>query len=452
MRSLALALAAGLAVAAGAGAQEPKSLDALLQQIREGGRAAREEDAQREAAFRAARDRQAALLAEARAAEAAEEARSAALEKDFEDNEKKLPALEETVQERLGAQGELFGVVRQVAGDTLGFLTSSLVSAEVPDRTPLLRRLSQSKELPSIDDLEQLWFTLQQEMTESGKVTRFEATVVGADGSEERRPVVRIGTFNVISGRRYLQYVPETRQLTELARQPAWRYLATLPGFEAARSGLVDVAIDPSRGSILALLIQTPDLSERIRQGGIVGYVIIALGAIGFAVAIHRMVYLVRVTRRMRAEAGREHASTDNPLGRVLRVYEQNPDSDVETLELKLDESILAETPALERGNALIKVLSVAAPLLGLLGTVTGMIQTFQAITLFGTGDPKLMAAGISQALVTTVLGLTVAIPLLLVHALVSGRSRAIVEVLEEQTAGIIARHAERRQRAVGHA
>lgn len=446
MTSVVVTLCIGLLVATAgpATAEEPKSLDALLRQIREGGRAEREEDARREAEFRAARDRQAALLADARAAQAAEEARSTALETDFAANEKLLPELEESLRERLGTLGELFGVVRQVAGDTLSFVTGSLVSVEVPDRTPILARLAESKELPSIEELEQLWFVLQQEMTESGKVARFEATVVDPDGVEQQRQVVRIGTFNVIANGRYLNYVPETGQLTELARQPAHRHLATLPSFEAATSGLHAIAIDPSRGSILSLLIQSPHLSERIRQGGLVGYVIIALGTFGFGVAIHRMLYLIRVMRRMKAEAGRTSASDTNPLGRVLQVYERNVATDVETLELKLDEAILGETPALERGNALIKVLSVASPLLGLLGTVTGMIQTFQAITLFGTGDPKLMAGGISQALVTTVLGLTVAIPLLLIHALVSSQSQAIVEVLEEQSAGIIARHAER--------
>jgi biopolymer transport protein ExbB len=448
-RLAALVTIATLALSAPAGAQppaaeKPTSLDALLQLIRDGGRADREADARREAEFRAARDQQAALLAAARAAQAAEEARSAALEDDFEANEKVLPELGQTLREKLGTLGELFGVVRHVAGDTLGFTSGSLVSAQLGPRRELLGKLAESKELPSIEDLEQLWFILQQEMTEAGKVVRFPATVVDADGTEQERQVVRIGPFNVIADGRYLQYVPETGQLTELPSQPAGRHLATVRDFETASGGLVGVAIDPSRGSILSLLIQTPSLGERIRQGGIVGYVIIALGLVGFAVAMQRLVHLWGVTRRMKAQASLGTASTDNPLGRVLHVYEENPTTDVETLELKLDEAILSETPALERGNAFVKVVSVAAPLLGLLGTVTGMIQTFQAITLFGTGDPKLMAGGISQALVTTVLGLSVAIPLLLIHALLSGQSRALVEVLEEQTAGFIARHAER--------
>jgi len=118
-----------------------------------------------------------------------------------------------------------------------------------------------------------------------------------------------------------------------------------------------------------------------------------------------------------------------------------------ELLQLKLDEAVLAEIPALERGNSLIKLLAAIAPLLGLLGTVTGMILTFQAISLFGSGDPKLMAGGISQALVTTVLGLVVAIPLLFSHSVIAYLSRSMIQRLDEQCAGVLARSAEERER-----
>jgi biopolymer transport protein ExbB len=84
------------------------------------------------------------------------------------------------------------------------------------------------------------------------------------------------------------------------------------------------------------------------------------------------------------------------------------------------------------------------APLMGLLGTVTGMIQTFQVITLYGAGDPKMMAGGISQALITTVLGLVVAIPMVLIHTLVGGQSRKIINIINSQSAGIVAQHSER--------
>jgi biopolymer transport protein ExbB len=421
-----------------------KSPDELLRQVRGARERQRAIDAQREADFRAAKQEQERLLAEARAAQAAAEARSQELEVAFEANETRITELGDTLRNRLGTLGELFGVVRQVAGDTRGFVESSIVSAQLPGRDRTLGALAQSKELPSVEDLEQLWFTLQEEMTESGKVVRFQGTVVGVEGDERTRDVTRIGPFNVISDGRYLRYLSETGTLAELARQPGARHLRAAAAFEEAREGLVGVPIDPSRGTILALLIQTPGLGERIGQGGLVGYVTIALGVIGLALAVERLVALSIVGRRIKSQRDEAEARDDNPLGRVLSVYTHNPTADVETLELKLDEAILKEVPRLERGSTMIKVLSVVAPLLGLLGTVTGMITTFQVITLFGTGDPKLMAGGISQALVTTVLGLVVAIPLLLLHSIVAARSKSLIQILDEQSAGIVARHAER--------
>jgi biopolymer transport protein ExbB len=432
---------------------KPLNVRDLLEHVRQGGRADREENRRREAEFRAAKDQRQRLLDEALAAKQAAEQRSEALEVAFESNEAAaLPELEATLRSRLGTLGELFGVVRQVAGDTRGFVESSLISAQIPGRGDFLAELAQSRVLPSVEDLERLWYLLLQEMTEQGEAVRFPATVIAAGGGEAEREVVRIGPFNAIADGRYLQYLPETGKLAELGRQPAGRYLDTIRDYEQAQEGIVGVSIDPSRGSVLSLLIQTPSFEERVRQGGLIGYVTLVLGFVGLLIALERLIHLGFVGRRILAQTKRKEADAKNPLGRIMAVYAENPRVDVETLELKLDEAILREVPKLERGNTMIKVLSVVAPLLGLLGTVTGMIQTFQVITLFGAGDPKLMAGGISQALVTTVIGLVVAIPLTLLYSVVSGRSKRLVRVLGEQSAGIVASHAEQdRQAGASH-
>jgi len=417
--------------------------------VSQGWNAERTENAQREVTFRENRDVQQQLLEEARAAMVRQEARSDALESRFGENELILAQLEETLRERLGALGELFGVVRQVAGDASGNLASSLVSAQLPGRDVFLSELGQSKTLPSIEALERLWFILHQEMTELGKVVRFPATVATVEGEEVEAEVIRVGAFNVISGGKYLTWDAETQRLAELPRQPSGMYLSTLPGFEAATSGFARLAIDPSRGSILSVLVLTPDARERIGQGGAVGYTIIILGVLAGFLAVVRWLAVFVAGRKVSRQKKSDEISTGNPLGRVLAVYRDNKSADTESLELKLDEVILRESTRLERLLWAIKVVSVVAPLLGLLGTVTGMIQTFQAITLFGTGDPKMMANGISEALVTTMLGLCVAIPLVLLHAIVSSGSRGVVEVLEEQAAGMVARRALGRDAAV---
>ena len=438
---------AGEAAAQDAGAapaqQEYRSLEDLLDRVRQGWNAERDENRKRETHFRTERDEQKRLLEEARQTLANEEARSQRVEAEFEENEVALAQYEETLRERLGNLGELFGVVRQVAGDTHGNMESSLVSAQIPGREPFLRELGKSKALPSIESLEKLWLTLHQEATELGKVVRFPATVVTPAGEEVEREVIRVGAFNAISDGKYLVWLPDVGKLSELPRQPAGIYLSTVSRFEDSTDGMERLAIDVSRGGILALLVDTPSAEERIGQGGIVGYTIIVIGVLAGLLAVVRWFVVFLASRKVAAQKKREEASDKNPLGRVLKVYEENKNVSADTLELKLDEAILRESARMQRFLWAIKVVSVVAPLMGLLGTVTGMIRTFQAITLFGTGDPKLMAGGISEALVTTMLGLTVAIPLVFLHALVASNSRGVVEVLQEQAAGIVARRAE---------
>jgi biopolymer transport protein ExbB len=255
-----------------------------------------------------------------------------------------------------------------------------------------------------------------------------------------------VGSFTAINqAGHYLEYLPENGMLAELPRQPANRYRELAQAYASRNNGLSPIAIDPSRGAVLGLLVQSPEVMERLQQGGFIGYLILALGALGAVVALVRLVHLGLVGKRIeRQQAEPQSPKEDNPLGRIMSVAMGISGNDAEVLQGRLDEAILKEVPALERGRNLIKLLAAVAPLLGLLGTVTGMIATFQSISLFGTGDPKLMAGGISQALVTTMLGLSAAIPLLFLHSLVHSRSRTLVQVLDEQSAGLIAQQVER--------
>jgi len=444
MRKFILA-AAALTIAFGASpALAVDSLDELLQQVRESRSQLSAENQERERRFLQNRNEQRELLNQARQELAAAERRSDELTNQFNANELQLAELNDTLRTQLGNFGELFGVVRQVSGDTVGLIRTSLVTAQDPNREELAERLAKVRGVPSMEDLNALRALLTEEMVRSAKVSRFDTTVTRPDGTSAEEAVVRVGVFNLISDNGFLTYIPETQTILELARQPQPRYVSMAQNlFEASPNTTVAAAVDPGRGSLLALLIQEPSLAERTAQGGVVGYVIIALGIVGLLIALVRWLYLMTVGTKIRGQLKKETAAENNPLGRILKVYEDNTDADTETLELKLDEAILREVPKLETWQGAIKVIAAVAPLLGLLGTVTGMIATFQAITLFGTGDPKLMAGGISQALVTTVLGLSVAIPLVLLHSVVASRSKALIEVLEEQSAGIIAKQSE---------
>lgn len=440
-------LIALLALAMPFAASAQDTLDELLQQVEQAAQEEQRIDQQRLQRFINERNNQRQMLEQARAELRAEEQRSDRLQNEFDQNELQLVELETTLDERMGNLGELFGVVRQVAGDMRGNLQDSMVSAQLPGRSEFFAKLAEARELPTVSELRQMWYEMVREITESGKVVQFESELINADGvREENREVVRVGVFNVVSNGKFLQWDGDQGLLIELPRQPAGRFQSMAQNLQDASEGeVVDMAIDGTRGAILAQVVRAPTTMERIRQGAEVGYVIIALGIFGVLFALWRGIVLTIKGNAIKRQLKREDADEGNALGRVIKVYQDNPDQDVETLELKLDEAILRETAPLESGLPLIKVLYVVAPLIGLLGTVVGMIVTFQQITLFGTGDPRMMASGISMALITTVLGLTVAIPLTIIHSLLQSRSRSLIQILEEQAAGIIARLAERR-------
>jgi biopolymer transport protein ExbB len=425
-------------------ADEPKTLFELLDMVKHGLEIEKAENVRREREFIQAKDDQQRLLAEARATLARKEALSQQLENTYNENEATIGEKEALLAENLGQLGELFGMVRQVATDTSGQIWDSLTSSQIPKRTQLLDRLGRSKELPSTADLEALWYELTREMTEQGQVVRYRAPVLTIEGQIEERDVVRAGPFSAVSRGRYLLWEPAEEKLRELTRQPPARYVSTVENFENAESGFAVLAVDPSRGSLLSALTDTPNRQERIQQGGYVGYTIIGLGVFALLLGLVRWVTVMITSRKVAAQQKSDYVNKGNPLGRVLAVFEENRQADAETLELKLDEAVLRESTKIQRLMWVVKTVSVVAPLLGLLGTVTGMIKTFQAITLFGAGDPRMMAGGISEALVTTMLGLMTAIPLVLLYDTLSNSARYVIDVLDEQSAGLIAERAER--------
>jgi len=450
MKRLTLIIAAGL-LSLGVGTanaqDDAASMSELLRLIEQGQARDSQEARQREAQFNQDRNQQQNLLNRARAERTRQENTSARLEQLFEDNQARIVAARAALDERLGALKELFGVLQTVSGDTQGRFNASLTNIQFPDRGDFLvalgSKMASATELAQIEDIERLWFELQREINESGKVVSFDHQVTTADGEQVEMEIVRVGTFNVISEDGFFEF-KEDGSVQELQRQPDGRFTSSADDLMDAESGYVEFGIDVTRGGILGLLVETPTLREKVDQGGIVGYSIISLGMVGLLIAIWRFMGLSTDSRKVSSQLKRDSASTDNPLGRVLAAYESNASADTETIELKLSEAALREMPGLTKGLLFIKVISVVAPLMGLLGTVTGMIKTFQVITLYGAGDPKMMAGGISQALVTTVLGLVVAIPMVLLHTVVSGQSRKIVNIIQSQSAGLIAKHSER--------
>lgn len=432
-------------VATGAQAQEAKSLQELLDQVQKNRVSEARINQQREAEFQSARADKQALLRKAQADLQAEQDRGDRLQQQFSDNEVTLNEKAAELDQATGTLGEMFGVVRQAASEAYGRVSTSLVSAQYPGRDDFLAEMSEeSKGLPNIQELEDLWFALQKEMTEGGQVVRFSTQVVNLDGGTSEQEVVRVGTFNLVGQDGYLTYDVENEVVQPLGRQPDSHLVASAEDLLDATSGMVPFYADPSQGAILGLLKQKATWSERYHAGGYVGYTITVMLVIGLLIGLYKLVTLTVTGGKIRSQLKNPgNPSEGNPLGRILKVYQENKNADAENLELKLDEAILRELPSIESGINVIKIFAAIAPLLGLLGTVLGMIATFQTITLFGTGDPRMMAGSISMALVTTAQGIIAALPLILTHSIVASRSKSIVHILDEQTAGIVAAHTE---------
>jgi biopolymer transport protein ExbB len=443
---LALALSASLT---GTSALAAGNLDELLEQTRSARQREAQANEEREKKFVAERAKQAEMLAAAKSTLATQRTRGASLAAAFDANEKKLTEMQTLLDQKAGNLGEMFGVVRQVANDFSSVVHNSIISAQYPDREAFIAKLSGAKSLPSMPDLERFWFELQREMTESGRVVKFKTKVVTPEGAPVETDVIRVGPFNATSGAEYLSYMPGQRQLAIMPRQPTSEFRSAAKDLSETASGYVESALDPTRGVLLSIYAQRPNVMERIEKGESVGYIIILVGLVGGALAIYQLYYLATVRGKVRNQLKFPDApELDNPLGRVLASFKGeaarlNKDKDTEVVELRISEAVLKEVPKLERFQSFLKLAVAAGPLLGLIGTVVGMIITFQSITESGSSDPKLMAAGISQAMIATLLGLGIAVPLLFANAWLSSISKSIVQILDEQSTGLLAERLE---------
>lgn len=428
-------------------------LDSLLKRVENGRKTETALHQKREQEFLQRQGEQRSLLEAAKQERIRLERVSERLEANRRENEEEIKRVAQLQAERSGQLQELFGVLQQASSDAKAVISKSHVTINSEGRLAAINDLVESTKdtsLPTIDQIT-VWPTqMIREMIGSGEVVKFQSEVNLVNGTTEVVDLVRVGDFGIMGDNRYF-VLKDNQRIDELVKQPSGRFTSTLSALHNSQPGqLIGVGIDPTRGQLLGLEVQKPDTMERVAQGGRVGYIILVLGAFGVLMAIFQWAYLFVVGRKVSSQTRNSTPNKGNPLGRILSVYHDNKSVDVETLELKIDEAILKETPSLERFLALIKLISAVAPLFGLLGTVIGMIETFQAITLFGAGDPTIMAAGISTALMTTVLGLVVAIPTLLLHAFVAGASKSVIHVLEEQSAGIIAVHAEEEHAGAG--
>ena len=443
------------------------SVDSLLQEIRQNAAKVEAENRQRVDTFRQRANQQTALLQQAQSELRALENRAASVERSFDSNRAQISTLEDDLRAAQGDFGEVFGLARSKAGEFKATLDSSLITAEYPTRTKVLGRISESKALPSSEDLDTIWELMLEEIKAQRQVAKFEAPVANIDDGAVQA-VTRIGPFSVFTSGSadFLSYkapgeeaAADAPLLSLLPRQPGGPVSSAAQSVASASAGeLVYAPLDPTRGELLKSFERVPSFTERfgnpftftLGYGKVVGLIIEWILIIGVVFGLLNLIRLFLAKMAIGSQKRKAQPSKSNALGRVMMAYESAQNKDADTVELKLDEAILRESPKFEFGLNILKLMAGVAPLLGLLGTVTGMIQTFQAMMIYGTGDPQLMAGGISEALITTMLGLIAAIPILIIHSFCASLARSIQGTLEEQSAGIVARHVESRGMGTG--
>lgn len=366
----------------------------------------------------------------------------------FSKNETTLAQLEKTLRIDSGSLGEVFGVVGQNAKEFQSNLTDSVTTADHHQYDQIIQQIIASKSLPSLNQLKTLWQAFAEQIQASNEVKTIEVPYINNQGEILTGSVIRLGNLAMVGTEGYLKWNSSKNQATSYRTQPD--DFPTIKNLTSLISGNTQyLNVDPSRGVLIGQLENEPTIMERLKAGGVIGNIIIGLLIIGLLIAVTRGVSLLISKQKISRQLKTPTEIGNNPLGRVLSVYKQDEEQTVEALELRLLETVVDEQTNLEKGLSMLKLLAALAPMLGLLGTVTGMIETFQVITLFGNGDPKVMAGGISMALVTTVLGLVAAMPLLLAHNILSTQAETIRNILEKQGIALVANQAEKDGKSV---
>ena len=353
---------------------------------------------------------------------------------------------------------ELSGNIRVAARDLESLLRSSPLTATKPERLTHVSAILQEGYFPDLEDIGRLADAALDEFLRTGQITVRRGDFGGRDGRDVTGDIIHFGRFTTAfrgdDELGFLLWNPESQRLVAMSVPVQSRIRNRLADYLAGDSG--QVPIDLSGGSALRQIARKPTLLEQLEQGGAIVYPLLVLAVVALLVVVWKLLHLQRVhanTDRIMVPIN-EEASRGNwqrcaelvndavcrrsPVARVVRAGLDVRHESREIQESVLQEAMLHELPLLQRGLAMLAVFAAVAPLLGLLGTVTGMIETFRVITLHGTGDPKLMSGGISEALVTTEVGLAIAIPVMLCHTWLKRRVDHVVGDMEEQAVHLV--------------
>ncbi|WP_022668611.1 MotA/TolQ/ExbB proton channel family protein [Desulfospira joergensenii] len=378
------------------------------------------------------------------------------LESDIGNLKKVTEKLREDLVEVSGENREFEGTVRGYAKDLKALLLQSLQSGLHPDRHAVLEPLILQQKTPSMEDVRKAADLLFQEILLSGEVRITQGQIVDRNGKEQQAQLLLLGNFTGIyslgSEVGFLLYSDQSQRYFALSKLPSARIAKNISSYIAGQGDAV--YMDISKGGAIRQMTHQLSLAEQIPKGGVIVWPILLILILAVLIFIERLIFFFRKTtndgklmlriKSMMIQDDWEGCRTfleskrTRLIPKVLLTALALKDKTRPEIENALQEAILSEIPAIERFLSTLGMLAAIAPLLGLLGTVTGMINTFHAITYFGTGDPRMMSGGISEALVTTMLGLSAAIPIMLGHTLLSRKVETQIMKMEEKSVAFV--------------
>ncbi len=379
----------------------------------------------------------------------------------LETRQQKLARQENKLSEELDQTDkmvrELVGVIRTNAKDISALVKSNMQSALAPEKgIDALDDIGDEGRFPGMEDIRGMADLLLRQVAATAEVAIVETDIVDRRGKTVPAKVLMLGPFTacyrLADEAGFLTYSPAGGKLYALSRLPDSRMQKQIRAYMAGQSEAVPM--DIARGAALQQLIHSLSLTQQIPKGGPIVWPILLILTLGLLIIVERAIffwrrrmdgdeYIRRIARHAREgdwQACKKLRDSDGikPLARVVAAGVNCREMDREDMENALQEAILREIPAMERFLSTLGILAAIAPLLGLLGTVTGMIDTFHIITLHGTGDARLMSGGISEALVTTMLGLSVAIPLMLGQTLLNRAADKQIGHMEEKAVALV--------------
>lgn len=428
----------------------------LIEQAREEERAAREEA--RLARQKILNDRRALEEAIARLENENREYETniETLEDDIESLGKRQEELDATLSGLRATVNELSGAIKANAKDVAGLVRESLHTGGDLGNPEVLEAIAEDDQFPGMGDIRMMSEILEDEIRLSGNVRLVKDTIVDRSGRQTEAEILVIGNFTAAyrtdNETGFLNPSSATGPPFALSSLPPRRMQSKINAYMDGKS--MEVPMDISKGGALRQLVHELSLWEQISEGGPIVWPILFLLGLGLIIITERTVFLLRrrfdsngfmrsIEKLLDENKFEEckqacEGTSKKPLSRIINAGLRCCHMPREEMENALQEAILREIPPMERFLSTLGMLAAIAPLLGLLGTVTGMINTFHVITSHGTGDPRIMSGGISEALVTTMLGLAVAIPMLMAHTWLGRAVDKTIGEMEEKAVTLV--------------